>query len=163
MIINHAFLLLGSNLGNRKLYLNAAIQLIQARCGTIQQASSIYETAAWGKLHQPKYLNQVVVIDTFLSPFQLLNRLKKIEKQLGRKHKNLLANRVIDIDILLYNDIVFQTKQLQIPHPRMHLRQFTLIPLNEIAADYEHPILKVKIKDILINCEDTLKVSIFEQ
>ncbi|MEZ4880170.1 MAG: 2-amino-4-hydroxy-6-hydroxymethyldihydropteridine diphosphokinase [Chitinophagales bacterium] len=145
--------------------MNAAIQLIQTFDNkfSIQQASSIYETATWGKLHQPKYLNQVVVIDTFLSPFQLLNRLKKIEKQLGRKHKNLLANRVIDIDILLYNDIVFQTKQLQIPHPRMHLRQFTLIPLNEIAADYEHPILKVKIKDILINCEDTLKVSIFEQ
>lgn len=156
------YLLLGSNKGHRLKFLLLAQYLIQQNAGEIITKSTIYKTAAWGKEHQPDYLNQVICIKSKKTPLQLLRLLQKTEKKMGRTIKHNYAARTIDIDILFYDNLVFDAKNLTIPHPKLHLRKFTLMPLYEIDKSYTHPILQKSIDELLKICTDNLKVSIFD-
>ena len=134
------YLSLGSNLGKREDYLKQAIELLKGFCRKLK-ASSIYETEPWGETNQPKFLNLCVEAETDLPPKDLLDRLKKLEKKLGRKHNAKWGPREIDIDILFYGELVMREKGLSIPHPQLAARAFVLVPLREIAPDLHHPVL----------------------
>lgn len=157
------YLLLGGNLGNRTLYLQQARESINQRVGSITQTSKVYETAAWGKTDQPTFLNQVLEADTILTPEDVLQSINAIEHELGRIRQEHWGARVIDIDILFYNDLEQQTQRLTIPHPQLHLRRFTLMPLAEIAPDLVHPVLRQSINQLLEICPDTLEVKVYDE
>lgn len=156
--MNSAFLLTGGNLGDRKETLAKAKELIAAQCGTVAIVSSLYETAAWGNTDQPAFLNQALKVETTLSARQLMRRLLKLEKLMGRIRKEKYGPRIIDIDILLFNDETHDYPLLQLPHPEMQNRRFALLPLVEIAPDIVHPVLKKTIKQLLKECKDELEV-----
>lgn len=138
--MSKVYLLLGSNLGDRKFFLEKAITLIDSEVGSISKVSSIYESEPWGFSSKKLFLNQVVIVNTDYQPLKTLRILQKIEKKLGRElNSQSYQNRTIDIDILFYDDIRMKSKALIIPHPRLHLRAFAMIPLIEIAKDYLHP------------------------
>lgn len=162
--MNSAFILLGGNIGNRQQLLADAMILITQKAGEIAKFSAIYETDAWGFEADQKFLNQVLEIMTIYTPQKLLAILKDIELKLGRIRKtgDLYNNRSIDLDILFYNNIVIQEEDLQIPHPRLHLRKFTLLPLLEIAQDKIHPGFNQNIADLLYQCDDELNVTLFK-
>ncbi len=152
-----AVLLLGTNLGNKKENLETAIDAMKQQVGTFAQQSSVFITPPWGFESTNEFYNQVVVFNTELPPFDLLGELQKIEKQLGRTRKtdaNGYQDRLIDIDILFYDDLVLETQRLTIPHPHLHKRRFTLEPLHEIFPDYIHPTLKKSIATLLSQCAD---------
>lgn len=159
--MNRVYLLLGSNKGNRIQLLSLAGKLIAINAGSIIQQSPVYLTEAWGKTNQAAFLNQGLEIQTPYSPFQLLKILQNIEKMLGRTNKNMNAARTIDIDILFYNDWILTSKNLIIPHPRLHLRNFTLQPMFFMNKSYTHPVFGKSIEQLLLACEDKGKVSIF--
>ncbi|HBX52746.1 MAG: 2-amino-4-hydroxy-6-hydroxymethyldihydropteridine diphosphokinase [Bacteroidetes bacterium RIFOXYA12_FULL_35_11] len=149
------FLLLGSNIGDRKKTLETACNAINTEAGEILKMSAIYETEPWGYQSELKYLNQVIQINTNLSPIELLQKIHKIEEDMGRIRKaGAYSDRTIDIDILFYDDIIISDKELQIPHPRLHERKFTLIPLYEIAPDFIHPVFKKRIEELILVCKD---------
>lgn len=152
------YLLLGGNLGDRTLYLQQARESIAVQVGSIKKASALYETAAWGKTDQPSFLNQVLEVETKLSPEDVLQTINTIEHELGRERLEHWGARVIDIDILFYDALVQQTQRLTIPHPQLHLRRFTLLPLQEIAPELQHPVLKQSIAQLLETCPDALDV-----
>ncbi|WP_245681352.1 2-amino-4-hydroxy-6-hydroxymethyldihydropteridine diphosphokinase [Arcticibacter eurypsychrophilus] len=151
-------MLLGSNLGDRIYYLEQAAQLIHEDIGMIIKKSSIYETASWGIEDQPKYLNQVMQVETKLTPKQVLHAIQFIEKQLGRVRVEKWGSRTIDIDILFYDQKHIQSPDLVIPHPLLHTRRFTLAPLNEIAPSLMHPVLKMQIAELFKQLLDNLHV-----
>lgn len=153
-----AFLLLGSNLGDRQSLLARAIWLITQQAGTIIAESAVYETQSWGKTDEPDYLNRVIQLRTEIEPEALLDILLEIEQQMGRERRERWGARVIDIDILFYDDRVINTLQLQIPHPRLHERRFTLEPLFEIVPYLKHPVLKKDILQLLNELQDNLIV-----
>ena len=155
------YLLLGANLGDRSQTLHRAIDLIAERVGLVVQQSGLYETAPWGVTDQPSYLNQVLVVETTLEPEAVLNQTQAIEQELGRVRLEKWGARVIDIDILYYDQFILQTDRLTIPHPYLHQRRFTLVPLAEIAPDFVHPILQKTTIELLADCEDTSEVLIF--
>lgn len=155
------YLLLGGNLGDRPLYLSQARERIAAQVGPIVQSSSLYETAAWGKTDQPAFLNQVLEVQTELSPEKVLQGINQIEQELGRIRHEHWGARVIDIDILFYDELVMQSQRLTIPHPQLHLRRFTLLPLSEIAPQLLHPVLNQPVTQLLQNCPDKLPVHPF--
>jgi 2-amino-4-hydroxy-6-hydroxymethyldihydropteridine diphosphokinase len=134
------YLGLGSNLGNRARNIYRALRLLGSRV-RLDKISSLYETEPVGLTEQPWFLNLVCCGETDLSPEALLNLAKTIERQMGRKQGVRFGPRLIDIDILLYDDLVLSTPQLQIPHPRLHERAFVLIPLSEVAPGLIHPVL----------------------
>ena len=154
-----AYLLIGGNLGNRKENLLNAARLINEHCGTVTRTSSTYETAAWGITDQPAFLNQALKIATLLNARQLLRKILRIEKEMGRIRKEKLGPRIIDIDIILYEDELHNLPFLTIPHPEMQNRRFVLTPLAEIAPDLEHPVLKKSIAQLLEECPDNLEVN----
>jgi 2-amino-4-hydroxy-6-hydroxymethyldihydropteridine diphosphokinase len=156
--MNKAFLLTGGNMGNRDENLYRSSVLIEKYCGSIEKKSSLYETAAWGKTDQPDYLNQVLVLDTVLAPEELLKHLLTIEKEMGRFRTEKYGPRIIDIDILLYNDEVINESKLNIPHPQMQNRRFALVPMDEIASNLIHPVFHKTIHELLIECTDPLTV-----
>jgi 2-amino-4-hydroxy-6-hydroxymethyldihydropteridine diphosphokinase len=156
------YLLLGSNKGDRLKYLLLAKYFLQQQAGDVLQSSKVYVTEPWGKLNQPRYLNQALLMKTDKSPLQLLKIAQKIEKGLGRSNKHHYSARIIDIDILFFDDVILRAKNLTIPHPRLHLRNFTLQPLHELSATYSHPVLKKTIEQLAKDCDDTGKVSIFK-
>jgi len=137
------YLALGTNLGDRYSHLQEARTLIAGKIGSFSAISSIYETEPWGFESENKFLNQVVAVETDLSPLEILDRTQEIERQIGRKEKtgHSYQDRLIDIDLLLYGDTVLNTGKLQLPHPLLHKRKFVLEPLNEIAPDLVHPVL----------------------
>jgi 2-amino-4-hydroxy-6-hydroxymethyldihydropteridine diphosphokinase len=151
--MKEVYLLLGSNEGNRKENLALAIKQIKGY-GKIIAQSSIYETEAWGLKEQNHFLNQALQIETSLSAGGLLDVLKVIEKEIGRLPSIKWGPRVIDIDILFYEDAIIDLPQIKIPHSYLHERRFTLVPLNEIAPDFIHPLLNKKVKDLLKVCKD---------
>lgn len=155
------FLLLGSNLGERLAILESARQHIAGRVGTISAQSSIYETAPWGVLDQPAFLNQVLRVETEFAPEEVLRIILDIEHELGRIRYERWGARVIDIDLLYYSDLVLDTARLTLPHPRLQDRRFTLIPLAEIAPDYVHPLLRKTSQELLTMCADEGVVSKF--
>ena len=142
------YLGLGTNLGERKQNISKAIEAISLKM-SISKQSSLYETTAWGYTDQPNFLNQVIQVETHLSPLRLLNFLKKTEVELGRVENFRYGPRLIDIDILFYDDLIKTTSRLQIPHPMIPERVFVLVPLNEIAPGFVHPVLKKTIAELL--------------
>lgn len=153
-----AYLLTGSNLGDRFDRLNQARQCVNEKAGEVSAVSGFYETKAWGKEDQPDFLNQALQLKTSLSPTDLLDCLKNIERELGRVKKGKWDSRTIDIDILFYDEAVIDLPNLTIPHALLHERNFTLIPLMEIAGDYEHPVLKKSIETLYWESKDPLEV-----
>ncbi len=152
------FLLLGTNLGDKSGNLAGARAAIATGAGKIVAASAIYETSAWGKVDQPSFFNQVVAIDTQLDPQRLLDRILAIEVALGRVRDEKWGPRIIDIDILFYDQHVVNDPNLTIPHIGIPDRRFVLEPLNEIAPDFFHPRLHQTVGELLRNCSDPLPV-----
>ncbi len=152
------FLLLGSNLGNRQAYLQQAMGHIETDIAPIVKSSSVYETEAWGKTDAPNYLNQVIQLKTDLPPQVILQKILNIENILGRKREEKWGSRIIDIDILFYGSDVVDEPGLHIPHPELHRRMFTLVPLNEITPDLIHPILNKSIFYLKSELKDNLIV-----
>jgi len=153
-----AHLLIGGNLGNRKENLSKAVSLINEQCGSLTGSSSIYETEAWGNTDQPSFLNQALEISTSLNARQLMRKVLKIEEEMGRVRKEKLGPRIIDIDILLFENEIHDLRFLKIPHPEMQNRRFVLVPLAEINSTLQHPVLKKTIAELLEECPDLLDV-----
>jgi 2-amino-4-hydroxy-6-hydroxymethyldihydropteridine diphosphokinase len=156
--MNKAYLLTGGNMGKREENLARAREQISRYCGDIINASSLYETAAWGKEDQPSFLNQALELQTILRPRLLLKELLNIERKTGRVRKEKYGPRIIDIDILLFNDEMINEPGLNIPHPELQNRRFALTPLAEIAAGTIHPVLHKSIHQLLDECADKLEV-----
>jgi 2-amino-4-hydroxy-6-hydroxymethyldihydropteridine diphosphokinase len=154
------FLLLGTNNGARINNLEQAAVAIELLPARILNKSSIYCTAAWGKTDQEDFYNQVIEIETELNPHTLLADLQNIELAMGRVRVEKWGPRIIDIDILFYGDLVVHNEVLTIPHPGIPDRKFTLVPLNEIAPDFEHPTLKKTVQKLLHECSDPLEVTL---
>lgn len=159
--MNIVYLLTGGNVGNRQQYLENAALLIETACGKITRRSAVYETAAWGKTDQAAFLNQALELSTLLDPGELMKALLLIEQKTGRERSEKYGPRTIDIDILLFNSAIIQSALVTVPHPQMANRRFVLVPLNEIAAGYIHPILKKTVSQLLAICPDTLPVKKF--
>ena len=148
------YLSIGSNKGNRYSFIKEALRLIQKDIGEVILISKIYETKSWG-FQSDDFLNLCILIKSKLIPTKLISKLKKIEEIVGRERNNdKIEAREIDIDILFYSDEIVNQKDLIIPHQRLHLRNFVLYPLNDIAADFIHPILLKSVNKLLNECED---------
>ncbi|MBD1423062.1 2-amino-4-hydroxy-6-hydroxymethyldihydropteridine diphosphokinase [Sphingobacterium chuzhouense] len=156
--MNKVFLLLGANLGNPATQLAKALEKIESQVGEIEACSSLYESEAWGVTDQPKFLNQVALVFTSLSPLDLLDKVQAIEDNLGRVRISKWGARVIDIDILYFNEDCIQHERLIVPHPYLPDRRFVLVPLSEIAPSFKHPKLGLTTVDLLAQCEDSLSV-----
>ena len=159
---NHiVFLALGSNLGDRLANLKQAIASLSPQM-EVKAKSRVYETPPWGYTEQPMFLNQVVKVDTYLEPEPLLKHLKRLEVALGRVPSFQNGPRLIDIDILFYDDRVLNTPSLVIPHPQMHERAFVLMPLNDIAPALAHPTMGKTVSEMLASC-DTNGIRVYER
>ena len=156
--MNNAYLLIGGNEGDRIKYLQEARDHIEIHFGQIIQKSFIYETAAWGKTDQPNFLNQVLLIRTLLDAPALMQGILDIEKKMGRLRSEKFSQRIIDIDILFFNKEIITQPQLVVPHPEIQNRRFVLVPMNEIAPQFIHPVLQKTIHTLLKECMDELDV-----
>jgi 2-amino-4-hydroxy-6-hydroxymethyldihydropteridine diphosphokinase len=153
------FLGLGSNIGQRHGYLNAATTAIKQIAGVnVIWASSVYESDPVGKTDQPKFLNAVLELETTLLPPALLGELKAVEQSLGRTVTERWGPREIDIDILLYDGLVYEDETLRVPHSELERRKFVLIPLCEIAPAVVHPVTGLTATEMARACPDTTKV-----
>lgn len=149
------YLLLGSNLGNREEILIKAIKLIDEKVGVIISQSNKYETKAWGKVDQPNFLNIAIGITTNMMPLEILEQTQAIEERLGRVRFEKWGARLIDIDIIFYEqEIIHIPHYLHIPHPLVQERTFALVPLAEIAPDFIHPVLQKSISTLLQEMKD---------
>ncbi len=157
-----AYILLGSNLGSREDYLQNASKAITDCCGSLVKKSAIYQTQAWGVTNQPSYLNQVIIINTSLQPQILLESLLQIEIEMGRERSAKYDSRTIDIDILFYGREIVAIPNLSIPHPQIQNRRFVLVPLCALVPHKIHPILKLPLKKLLQNCNDSLPVELYQ-
>lgn len=138
-------------MGDRQKNLELAIKELKNSGLIISKVSSVYNTSPWGYLKQPDFLNIAIECFTTLEPADLLREIKKIEKKMGRIKTIKYGPRIIDIDIIFYDDLIYESEELTIPHPLMHKRYFVLLPLNEIAPYYVHPRLKKSVKELLDN------------
>ena len=152
------FLLLGTNEGDRKKHLDFARNAIAMSVGPVLKASSVYQTAAWGKTDQPDFLNQALQVETVLPAEEVLEAILNIEHALGRKREEKWGVRSMDIDILLYGDEIHHSPRLNVPHPELPRRRFALEPLTEIAGEIIHPTSNQKIREMLEACTDPLPV-----
>ncbi len=146
------YLALGSNLGSRLSNLRNAISNLTPQM-EVKKKSPVYETPPWGFKDQSAFLNQVVMAETYLEPEALLGHLKRLETALGREPSFQNGPRVIDMDILFYDDAVIDSPPLVIPHPRLHQRAFVLVPLNDIAPDLVHPVLGKPVSELLLDVD----------
>ena len=151
---------MGGNVGDVRTSLEQAIRLLNNECGIVVKKSSLYETAPWGKSDQQSFLNQALFIETSLEAADLMDHILKIEERLGRQRVEKYGPRIIDIDILLFNNSVIQQPRLTIPHPALHLRRFALVPLVEITPDLVHPVLQCTMNELLLVCPDDLAVTL---
>ena len=156
-----AFLLIGGNLGDRVENLRRAKNTISLHYNKILCESAVYETAAWGLEAQPPFLNQAIKLQTFLKPHALLKLLLHVEEQMGRVRDEKWGPRLIDIDILLYEDAIIQSPELTIPHPELPNRRFALTCLADIAPEVMHPLFQKPIAMLLEECTDPLPVQKF--
>jgi len=152
------FLLLGSNQGDKRHHLNKAIIAIEKQIGNIVAESSNYIAKAWGKTDQPDFINKVIELNTKISPSELLEIILAIEKQVGRVRFEKWGPRIIDIDILYFQNKMIEDNNLEIPHPQIANRMFTLKPLCEIAPDFIHPVLQKTNLEMMQECKDPLLV-----
>lgn len=155
--MNKIYLLTGGNIGDRKKNVETAAALIQKEIGSVVGSSKIYETEAWGITNQASFYNQVLFIESKFSAKEILQKILKIEEEMGRVRTIKNAARIIDIDILFFNDDIVNEQNLTIPHPEIINRRFVLSPLNEIASDMIHPVYKKNIHELLAMCKDELK------
>lgn len=162
--MNVTYLCLGGNIGDREIALKLALLKINEKVGLVTAQSNIYETEAWGVENQQAYLNQCIEVKTNYTALDLIDVLLSIEKELGRERSisETYQPRTIDIDILFYNKDIINQSKLLVPHPRLQLRKFVLIPLDEIASNYLHPLLNKTIFNLLSECEDTSDVKLFK-
>jgi 2-amino-4-hydroxy-6-hydroxymethyldihydropteridine diphosphokinase len=157
------YLGLGSNRGDRIGYLETAVGMITKKIGKVFSKSSIYMSEPWGFMDDHFFLNQVIWVKTLLSPLEVLDTIREIENELGRKRSGKgYKARTMDIDILLYSDKVIDLQNLKIPHPLLPDRNFVLIPLAEIAGSYIHPVLKKSVDCLLKECNDQKQVKILK-
>ena len=159
--MNISYLLIGGNQGERTAQLALAREKIAAAAGDLLCVSSLYETAAWGKTDQPDFLNQALELATSLEATELLGVLLDIELQMGRRRLEKYGSRIIDIDMLFFNDAIIRLPQLVIPHPEIQHRRFALAPMAEIAPLFKHPVLGQSIQELLAVCDDPLAVRKF--
>ncbi|RYE22838.1 MAG: 2-amino-4-hydroxy-6-hydroxymethyldihydropteridine diphosphokinase [Sphingobacteriales bacterium] len=159
--MNTAYLLLGSNEGDRLQWIYDALQQLDKH-GLFADLSPVYETAAWGLEDQPSFLNVALYLQTALTAEQLLGAIQQIELNLGRQRETKWGQRTLDIDILFYNDLVIDHEDLKIPHPHLQERRFALTPLNDIAPELMHPVLTQTIATLLENCPDPLAATLYE-
>jgi len=160
--MNHYYLLLGSNIGDSLKIIRQAINKISKDLGTIKAQSSLYETQAWGKTDQANFINRAIELETTLLPEALFEKLKMLETEAGRTPTEKWGPRTLDIDILYAGDSIIQTENLTIPHHGIYDRNFVLIPLMEIAGEFEDPVKKITVDDIYDQCEDTSEVFLLE-
>jgi 2-amino-4-hydroxy-6-hydroxymethyldihydropteridine diphosphokinase len=154
-MMKNVFLGLGTNLGNRELNLERAVSAIGLSIGTVVISSSIYQTEPWGFHSDEEFLNMVVKTETDMAPIVLLERILSIESVMGRvRGPEHFSSRLIDIDILLYEDMIINEENLKIPHPLLQDRRFVLVPLCQLAAELIHPVLKKTYGELLEECED---------
>lgn len=158
--MNRSVLLMGGNLGDVLVTFSKARKLLAEKVGEIDSESSVYVSSAWGFESENLFYNQVLIVNTKYSAGELLDRLLEIEKNFGRTRIVGLGyqSRTLDLDILFFNQEVIHTENIQIPHPRLHLRNFTLVPLAELMQDFVHPVLGVKIKELLDQSTDKIQV-----
>lgn len=157
MKLNQVYLSLGSNVGNRSEQLVKAIDLLEEK-GEVKRISSVYETEAWGNTNQPSFLNLVLLMMANFESINFMKELLLIEEKMGRVRQTKWESRIIDIDILYFNNEIINKNELKIPHPYIHERKFVLEPLAEIAPDFVHPLLKLSSMEMLKACSDSLKV-----
>jgi 2-amino-4-hydroxy-6-hydroxymethyldihydropteridine diphosphokinase len=148
------YLALGSNLGVRSVNLKNAINNLTPQMN-VKAKSHVYETAPWGFTDQPAFLNQVVKAETYLEPEALLLHLKRLESVMGRVPSFQNGPRLIDIDILFFDDLVLDSPIVQIPHPRLHERAFVLMPLNDLCPELVHPVLQKSVSELLLSTDMT--------
>ena len=155
-------LLFGGNLGNRIKNLDLATLQIGNKIGKLAYKSTVYETEPWGFEDAHPFLNQLIIVETLLSPSEVLDEIKLIEIDMGRTKSSLQwSSRIIDIDILFYEEIILKETDLTIPHPRLHERRFVLEPLLEANPEFIHPLTKKSVKELYSECTDTSEVIIF--
>ena len=156
--MNTVFLQLGSNMDDRNAHLKNANKLIAEEIGAIQKKSKIYESVPWGVENQNNYLNQVLEIKSEFSAEEVLGKVLQIEDKIGRIRNEKWGERIIDIDILFFNDLIVEKEGMCIPHIHLHNRKFVLIPLNEIAPSFTHPKYNKTIGELLSECKDIDRV-----
>lgn len=156
----HVFLSLGGNLGNTQEIFEACYPMIENKVGVILQQSSLYRTAAWGLQDQADFTNQVILVETTLNPHTILTEIQAIEKALGRERKITWGPRTLDLDILFIDQQIIQTTDLQVPHPHIQDRKFVLIPMEEIAGNFKHPVFKKSMIELLRETTDETAVSL---
>lgn len=154
-IMSIAYIGIGSNLGNREENCEKAVSLLEESGIRVLKRSSLIETEPWGVKDQPKFINMAVEAETQIAPEELLRIVKEIETALGRRETTRWGPRIIDLDILLYDNLTINTPELQIPHPGIKDREFFLKPLSEIAPEKIHPLLKKSIRDLLLELLQT--------
>ena len=160
--MNDTYLLLGTNVGDRIKNLQLARNLLATKAGNIIASSGIYKTAPWGNTDQADFFNQAVHLQTMMPAETLMQEILNIEMEMGRERTLKNAPRIIDIDILLFNDVITDLPHLHIPHALLHERKFALIPLQEIAGDLIHPVLNLSINQLSEDCKDELQVSLYQ-
>jgi 2-amino-4-hydroxy-6-hydroxymethyldihydropteridine diphosphokinase len=156
--MNISYLLIGGNEGDREGRLAEARAHITATAGPIRKTSSLYETAPWGHPDQGWFLNQALLLETGFDAARLMKTLLDIEEKMGRRRLEKYGPRLIDIDILFFNDAILREPGLIIPHPEIPNRRFVLVPLQEIAPFYIHPVLGLSVQELLHACTDPLEV-----
>jgi len=160
--VTKVYFLLGGNLGDRLHTLKKALCLLSQAVGDIWQYSSVYETEPWGKYDQPVFLNQTACLLTDRKPHEIMDSIRTIEQQLKRQRFEKWGSRTIDIDILFYGDQVIKDGELTIPHPALHERNFTLVPLHELAPDLIHPVNGKTVAQLMAESPDTLGAYVYK-
>jgi deoxyguanosine kinase len=158
--MNSAIILLGTNMGDKRKNLQKTCELLEEKVGKIQKCSGVYETEPWGFNDSQWFYNCALILQTRFAPIDLIKKVLEIETMMGRKRKisETYESRNIDIDILFYNHDIFKNEVLELPHPRLHLRKFVLLPLEEIASEYVHPVIFKSVREMLTTCNDNGKV-----